>query len=300
MGIKKLFQKAFVGGRWSVAYRDAEKEETVYCYANVGLPKDQWVADPFVFEHEGRHYLFCEQYETKENRAGIGYFAFENGIPVNKGIVLRRPYHMSYPCLFSYRGTVYMIPETSSNGTVELYRAVEFPHKWELDTVLLQGRYLDSTVYESEEGLSLFTYEKRGKEWILTCFALDMETRTLCKRSGKIYETNVGRPAGKLWQEDGKLYRPAQDCSEKYGEALIVYRVDSLAPLQETPVQRITAGQYDLPQKADRLHTYNTDNRYAVVDVFQEQFDLLHGWKIFKRSVLKKNRRKERRIGVKK
>ncbi len=288
MGIKKLFQKAFVGGCWSVAYRDTEREETAYRYANVDLPQDQWAADPFLFQYDGSHYLFCEQYETKENRAGIGCFAFENGIPVNKGIVLRRPYHISYPCVFAYQDAVYMIPETSANETVELYRAVEFPHRWVLDTVLLRGRYVDATVYQSEDGLKLFTYEKRDKVWILTCFSMNMDTKSLEKCSEKVYKTNVGRPAGSLWQEDGKLYRPAQDCSRKYGEALIVYRVDSLAPLQETPVRRITAAQYDLPQKADRLHTYNTDSRYTVVDVFRERFDLFHGWKIFKRSILRK------------
>lgn len=288
MGMKKLFQKAFVGGGWSVAYRDTEKEETAYRYADVDLPQDQWVADPFLFQYNGGHYLFCEQYETKKNRAGIGCFVFENGIPVNKGIVLQRPYHMSYPCVFAHQDMVYMIPETSANETVELYRAVEFPYKWELDTVLLRGRYVDATVYQSEDGLLLFTYEKQGKVWNLACFSLNMATKSLQKRSEKIYETNVGRPAGSLWQEDGKLYRPAQDCSAKYGEALIVYRVDSLAPLQETPVKRITAAQCDLPQKADRLHTYNTDGRYAVIDVFRERFDLFHGWKIFKRSILRK------------
>ncbi len=289
MGLRKLFQKAFVGGCWSVAYRDLQNEETAYRFAQAGIPEGQWVADPFLLEHRGQQYLFCEQYETTENKAGIGYFVFESGIPINKGIVLCRPYHISYPCLFTYKDDVYMIPETAANQTVELYRAVDFPNKWELDTVLLENvRCVDSTVYESEEGLYLLSYEKRGKEWIMTVFSLDMDRRSLKKCSQKIYKENVGRPAGNLWREDGKLYRPAQDCKEKYGEALLIYRMDSLNPLQETLEQWITAEQLTMPQAAQRVHTINRSSRYEVIDVFRERFDLLHGWKIFKRSVLKK------------
>ena len=285
MGIRKLFYKAFVGGCWSVAYRDMQ-EKTAFQDARKGLPENQWVADPFLFEYQGQHYLFCEQYETELNRAVIGYYIFEDGVPVNKGIVIRQPYHMSYPCVFSYNDTVYMIPETSANKTVELYRAVEFPDKWVLDSVLMENvRCVDSTAFEDKEGLRLLTYEKRDKEWALTCYALNMEEKTLQKCSEKVYKTNVGRPAGNLWREAGKLFRPAQDCAEKYGEALLVYEMDG-ATLSENLVKKITAQETGVP--AQRIHTINRDNRYEVVDIFRERFDLLHGWKIFKRAVLKK------------
>ena len=282
MGIKKLFCKAFVGGCWQIAWRDLQ-EKNGYRYAVDNLPAGQWAADPFLLEYQGQHYLFCEQYETGENKAGIGCFVFENGTPVNKGIVLKQHYHMSYPCLFTYQNDVYMIPETAANETVELYRAVDFPYKWEPDAVLLQGRYVDSTVYESKTGLSLLTYEKRDGQWVLTDYSLNMEEKSLKKRSERSYKTNVGRPAGSLWQEDGKLYRPAQDCSEKYGQALLIYQIEDG---QEHLTKRITVEDTGLP--AQRIHTINRNSRYEVIDVFQEHFDILHGWKIFKRSVLKK------------
>lgn len=283
MGIQKVFCKAFVGGQWLVAYRDLQKN-TGYQYAQENLPEGQWVADPFLLEHKGKHYLFCEQYETQKNKAGIGYFLFEDGIPINKGIVLQKPYHMSYPCLFTYKDVVYMIPETAVNQTVELYRATDFPEKWELDAVLVENvRYMDSTVFENEDGWHLFAYENRGKTWALIDFALNMEEKSLQKCSEKIYKTNVGRPAGNLWRENGKRYRPAQDCTEKYGKALLVYEEENG---QECLVKKIGAEEIGL--NAQRIHTMNRNSRYEVVDLFRERFDLLHGWKIFKRSVLKK------------
>lgn len=283
MKMKKLFHKAFGGGCWQIACRDLQSKETAYRFVR-GLPQGQWVADPFLFEYEGQHYLFCEQYETEKNRAGIGCFQMEDGVPVSRGIVLRQPYHMSYPCVFSYGDAVYMIPETSANKTVELYRAVQFPDRWELDTVLLENvSCVDTTYYKSEEGHFLLSYEKRGKEWVLTTFSLDMEQKTLQKCRETVYRKNTGRPAGSLWQEAGKLYRPAQDCSEKYGQALLIYQI---VDGQEQLAKRITAEDTGLP--AQRIHTINRNSRYEAIDVFQEHFDFFHGWKIFKRAVLKK------------
>lgn len=289
--LKKLFYKAFVGGQWFVGYRQKNGASAQFQFATKNLPKGQWVADPFLFEYQGQHYLFCEQYETELNRAGIGYYIFEDGVPVNKGIVIRQPYHMSYPCVFTYNDTVYMIPETSANKTIELYRAVQFPDKWELDTVLLRDvSYVDSTVYESETGKFLLSYEKQGNQWSLSCFTLNMEEKTLQKCSEKIYRTNVARPAGNLQQTEKGLLRPAQDCSQKYGEALFVYQVDNLNEngYEEHCIEKLCIDQFVFPQKVQRIHTLNQDSCYEVVDVFREQFDLFHGWKIFKRLILKR------------
>lgn len=290
MLLKKLFYKAFIGGKWLVGYRRKDSVDNYYQFATKDLPREQWVADPFLFEHNGQHYLFCEQYETKLNRAGIGYFLFENGTPVNKGIVIRQPYHMSYPCVFSFGNDIYMIPETSANKTVELYKAVSFPNQWELDTVLLQNvQYVDSTVCTVAGKVYLLSYTKKQNKWALVVFSLDMENRKLTQMVEKIYDTNIARPAGSLWQAGDRLLRPAQDCSQKYGEALYMYAVDELNEerFEEHCLEKICIDQFTFPQKVHRIHTLNRDSEYEVVDVFCEKFDLLHGWKIFKRLILK-------------
>lgn len=290
MTLKSLLYKAFVGGRWKVGYRDLHKDAPEeYRFADADLPKGQWVADPFLFELNGKHYLFCEQYEEKLNRAGIGYFVFEDGIPKNKGLIIRQPYHMSYPCVFTHGDQVYMIPETSGNKTIEMYRAVEFPDKWELDAVLLSdAQYVDSTVYETEGKKYLLSYVKEDGAWHLDIFALCMEERKLKKLHRKTYRTNIARPAGFLLETEQGMVRPAQDCSRKYGESMILYRVLEATEegYREEAAQTICANQLKFPGKVHRVHTLNRDSIYEVVDVFQEKLDLLHGWKILKRSLL--------------
>ena len=64
MNIKRLIQKAFIGGQWYVGYR--RKGDTKYSV--IETPKDMWIADPTMFAANGEHYLFVEVYENKKKR----------------------------------------------------------------------------------------------------------------------------------------------------------------------------------------------------------------------------------------
>lgn len=52
MTIKRLIQKAFIGGQWYVGYR--RKGDTKYSV--IETPKDMWIADPTMFAVNGEHY----------------------------------------------------------------------------------------------------------------------------------------------------------------------------------------------------------------------------------------------------
>jgi hypothetical protein len=43
-------------------------------------------------------------------------------------------------------------------------------------------------------------------------------------------DVRASRPGGSFFEHDGKLYRPAQDCSRTYGGALQIQRIDKLTP----------------------------------------------------------------------
>ena len=283
MHILNIIKKSITGGQWAVAYRSLKSQE--YCLAQ--LPENQWCADPFVVEENGRHYIFVEQYLNEKEKGCIGYFQFENGIPVNKGIIIENSFHMSYPDVFAYDGKYYMIPESSANSTVDLYVADCFPNKWRKIKSLISGsKYVDSTVYLDGDQYYLISYSMiSGFE--VHIFALDMEQQKVELIAKKRYEKNVARPGGRLFSEGGKLLRPAQDCSRKYGEALIIYQVDEInrnGEFVEHEVRRIESGMLHLENNPERVHHLTSDGVYEVVDVFKEKIDLLHLPKIYMRS----------------
>ena len=281
MNLIDLFKKAITGGEWSVAYRDNEGQwETAFA------PDKQWCADPFVIKNGEDHYIFVEQYLKTKEKGCIGYFRFIDGVPINQGVIIENNYHMSYPDVFCYKDRFYMIPETSANSTVDLYMAERFPDKWTKIKTLIQGEKLvDSTVYEDKDGFYLISYKLSGNE--VRVYSLDMERKEVDFISKKQYKKNIGRPGGRLFMTDGRLMRPAQDCSRKYGETLIIYQVDALSlkgELIEHEVRKVRASELKLEGNANRVHQYTFDNKYEVVDVFQEKINLLHVPQVYLRS----------------
>lgn len=290
MSIGTLLKKAFTGGDWCIAIRDIGDKQ----YRVVSNLPNTWCADTLLFEESGEHYLFVEQYDKKKDKGAIGYYTIENGIPVSKGVIIEDSYHMSYPFVFKHEGIIYMIPESSANSTVDLYVAVEFPSKWQLKKHLIENdKYVDSTVWEQNGQYYVLTYKKRansqsGKtEWVLAVIRLNMESLSMEQISEKTYGTNVGRPAGHLFMRDGVLIRPAQDCSKKYGESIILYAVDSLnsdGEYAEHETERISLQQLNTDKRVDRFHTYSRDSKYEVIDAYMEKLDLFHVPRIYLRS----------------
>jgi hypothetical protein len=76
------------------------------------------------------------------------------------------------------------------------------------------------------------------------------------------------RPAGRVFRRAGVLIRPSQDCVRRYGEAIVLNRVDVLSPTEyrETPVGRI---EPDWLAGLEGTHTYTFDSRYEFLDGYR-------------------------------
>ena len=286
--IKSLGVKTFVGGEWKVAYRPLSKNNGDYQMVNA--PKGMCLADPFLYEVDGKHYLFVELFDKKKNKACIGCYGLIDGSPVYLGKILEESYHMSYPCVFEYNGSHYMIPETSANLSIDLYKAVEFPSRWEKVSSLCNGtRYVDTTVLKQDNAYYAVSYRKENHRWYLDAFELDVDRQQLKRIATREYATNIGRPAGGFFIREC-LMRPAQNCARKYGESVILYQVDRFdcSAYEEHEVARIEAGRLSMVAKPNRTHTYNCDSFYECVDVYFEKLDLLHGVKTLWRAYLRK------------
>lgn len=282
MTIKNLLQKAFVGGQWFVGYRRNGDDK----FQIIETTRNMWIADPILVFVDGERYIFVEAYEKKRGKAAIGYYHFEDDKPIYKGLIIENSYHMSYPCVFEHDGTYYMIPESSANNSITLYKAEHFPDKWVKDKDLIaEEKYVDSTVISNGNKTILISYRSTKKGWELVQFALDMENKKLTEESKVFYGENIGRPAGYVF--DGNM-RPAQDCRRKYGENLLIYEVNSLQPYAEHLVRIVGVDQFRTCTRFARVHTYTKAGEYEVADFFREKVDILHGLKVFCRAYLRK------------
>ncbi len=235
-------------------------------FEDVPAPPDHDFADPFLVQDGTRLWLFVEDIPSAAPRARLACLeVLPCGLFGPPSVILDQPYHLSYPFVFRHEGEYYMLPETGHNRTVELYRAVNFPFEWMLHKVLLEGHALTDTTPFLHEGMWYFftTANEEGVEAFL--FYSDTLTGKWNYHPANPICSDVrrARGAGALFMKDGKLIRPSQDCSVRYGYAIVLNEVTHLSKTHyaERPIETI------LPTWRPGLLGTHTINRGGGIDV---------------------------------
>ena len=263
----------FFFDQWSLAYRFRtsvdDPNNSFYRFNYLIPPKDKFWADPFPVRHEGKYFVFFEEFIYKDDKAHISVIELSKSGAGESTPVLKRDYHLSYPCMFQWQDRYFMIPETAANRTVEVYRCESFPHEWKLETVLFEGvAARDATLFELD-----------GRWWMFVAIADTDSSDELYlyysetpfgpwkphQRNPVKSDVRNSRPAGRPFYWNGDLYRPAQDSSRNYGYGMRINKVARLTPseFQEEEVSQV------LPQWRKDLrgtHTLNICEDLTVID----------------------------------
>jgi len=236
-------------------------------------PRGAFWADPFIFEREGRTYILFEEYIYKNKMGRISCVEIKKDGHVSiPQIVLERPYHLSYPFIFGYRGEFYMIPESAQNRTIDIYRCTRAPDQWVFHKTLMQGvRAADTTLIEHAGLWWLFATiaGRGGSTWDeLHLFHTDnplSDIWTSHPMNPIISDVRSARPAGRIFRRDGGLIRPSQDSSLRYGYAINLNHIIRLTTTEyiEERIERI-----EPPHSGKILatHTYNRSGDFLVLD----------------------------------
>ena len=191
-------------------------------------PRGVFWADPFILKRQNTSYLFFEEYAYKTHLGHIACAVIDaNGEIGEPQVALERPYHLSYPFLFEHRGEFYMIPETAQNRAIEVYRCTRFPDQWEFHKTLMPDvQAMDATLFEHSLRWWMFVNiaHEGGSTWDeLHLFYADDPLSTDWTphpMNPVVSDVRSARPAGRLFRRDGRLVRPSQDSSLRYGYAL--------------------------------------------------------------------------------
>ncbi len=238
-------------------------------------PADRFWADPFVLSTPEAHFVFVEELLFSARRGHIAVLELaRNGTLRSVRKVLEQPYHLSYPFIFEWEGVRYMLPESGQNRTVALYRCVAFPHRWVPYRVLLSGvNAADATLVEHQGRWWMFTTQAESGQSIhehLYLYSAETPLGPFLPHPGNPVKSGLrgSRPAGAMFSREGILYRPTQDCSRVYGEAVVLQRVDELtrSGFRETVVGRVSSGQH---AEVRRLHTMNAGEGIRVMDALR-------------------------------
>lgn len=193
-----------------------------------------FVADPFMVRHGDGWSMFFEVMNRQTGRGEIGLAVSDDGFAWSyRQIVLREPFHLSYPYVFEREGAYYMIPEALRSGTILLYKAHSFPTRWSCvgafegvkgadpSVVYVEGRWwlFVCATPRAHDTLRLYTAEALHGPWTEHPQSPLVEA-----------DPHIARPAGRVIAHEGRLIRYAQDCFPTYGRQVRAFDITTLTP----------------------------------------------------------------------
>lgn len=239
-------------------------------------PLDTFWADPFLWQKDGRNYIFFEDFPFASQSGRICVLEVDaSGKQISEPVpVLEEPCHLSYPFLFEHAGRLYMMPEKSAANCLDLYRCDEFPLRWsKLHTMMSGMRIADATLLEHEGRWWLFASAKLGrvrlKESLFAFYADSPLSQNWTPHPANplVRDLRCGRPGGRIIRTaSGQLLRPAQDCLHHYGHGLRVQAINRLTPTEyvEETVWQLNATQASPDWRA--MHHLDRHKGMLVMD----------------------------------
>lgn len=194
-------------------------------------------SDPFVWKQGTDYFIFMEEWDWGKPHAHISVLRLDKDgrIKAEPRLVLAQPYHLAYPFIFEFGGELYMMPDSNANLTVDLYRCESFPERWGKSHTLSRGVCAcDATLHLHQGRWWMFQTLQRGRYRLNhDLFVLHADspldgTWREHPRSPVVQSFERARQAGRLFELNGRLYRPSQDCLRGYGHSLNISEITRL------------------------------------------------------------------------
>ncbi len=262
--------------QWFIAYRKSDRSGSAIPGADgftpIMPPGDRFFADPCVIAQDGAHFIFFEDYDFGRGKGKISFVRVDaEGQVSPPAPALELDVHLSYPFVFRWNGEIFMVPEMMQRNAVQLFRALEFPTRWQLVGDLLTGvAAVDATLFEHEGLWFMFANvsERGGSTWDeLFLFVADRPTGPWRPhpRNPVKSDARSARPAGNIFRRNGKLIRPSQDCTGTYGRAIVFSEILELSP--DNYAEQVL-GRIEPTWAAGIIgtHTFSTDGTLDVID----------------------------------
>lgn len=263
---------------WRIAIRmnakpltDFDSDPDFSGFRWIDPPQGHFWADPFAFEHDGKCWAFFEDYSYQEKRAAIACSEVspqgEFGPPVP---CLDDPrHHYSYPHIFRCGSDIFMIPESWDSDSVDLFRCRKFPNEWVREATLLEGKFVDTTLWEHDGLLWLMTTsaEPSAAAGCLLLFYAESLTGDWHFHPANPISTDIrrNRGAGLVFLSQNRLIRPSQSCAPSYGYSVGFNEITELSQQRysERPLRTITPEHWE---GVTGIHTYNRAGSVELID----------------------------------
>ena len=269
----EVLRYQFVQQQWMLMYDLRDQISTSFWrFKKILPPKDRFWTDPHIFFKDDTYYIFIEECIYKQKKGHISVIEMQQSGKYSDPVrVLDEPFHLSYPHVFDYNGTFYMIPETSQANSINLYQCTDFPTGWKHRTTLMDSvNAVDSTILFHKNKWWLFTNisEPEGTFNYNELFLFYSDN--LLSNNWHSHPMNPvlsdvkrARSAGKIFEHHGILYRPSQCCVPLYGYGVKLNEIVTLTE-KDYREREIAFIEPNWDKKLQGVHTFCHENRLTM------------------------------------
>ena len=237
--------------RWSISFsRNNWPDVVMRSGVRVPTPRGRFLADPFVVTRGGMSCIFAEDYVFRTGKAHISAFELSGAGVRELGVALEEDFHLSFPYLFEFNGSLYMCPDTSAARQIRIYECTQFPLQWKLASVAMRDVTAVDTMIFEENGLWwLFTNISHTQppgyfaELYLFSASTPLSTRWEPHRLNPVSTDPQYARNGGLLRDSGRLIRVAQSQGfQCYGARANLMQITRLSREEyaEQPVSCVT------------------------------------------------------------
>jgi hypothetical protein len=259
--------------RWGICFeKSCWRRAVMWRGTAIETPPGRFLADPFVVTRDGRTCVFAEDFVFATSKAHVSVFELSAGGARELGVAVKEDYHLSFPYLFEFDGSLFMCPESRAAKEVRIYECTEFPLKWKLACVAMKNVVAADTLIFPKEGLWwMLTGISRTEPhdcselylfWAKTPLSGEWKPHA---RNPILIDPQRARNGG-LLRDGDELIRVAQNLHfASYGLSARLFKITRITP-DEYAEELVSSITPDFFPGIYGTHHFHSDGVYSVWD----------------------------------
>lgn len=250
---KKIWHKLFEVEQWNIGVANCNiaqfltmPNQKIHWLKNT--PLSEFRADSFGLVKGDKKFIFFEKYDRIQRKGKISVLEIGENLDIlSEKDVLEERHHLSYPYIFSHAEKNYALVESHRAKELALYEVSQDLQFKKIKVIFDNLEVVDPSIIFHENKFWLFfslANEGDAKLYIAYCDRIQGEWKMHPKNPVKNNAASA-RSAGEIFEHNGILYRPAQNCSRSYGAAIIINKIIQLTTeeYEESEEMEITPNQ---------------------------------------------------------
>lgn len=233
--------------------------------------KDRWFADPFILDvTDNDIIILAEEYSYDIRKGRIARVVIDRNTYEEKEyeIILELQTHLSFPFILRNDGEVYLLPENSASGNSTIYKYDDAKREVTPLHLIANEPFTDATIVDIN-GCSylLTTISPNSNSNTVKIFSFDKNNLKVNKELASYdFPIKCGRNAGEVFEVNHQLYRPAQDCTLRYGHGVVLQRINFDGGGNTWTFENVNSFYPTTYRYNQGVHTFNNYKGLIVID----------------------------------